>query len=1527
MKIFLLFVCLLFGTQLSYAQLFINEVMSSNKTIVQDEAGQYDDWIELYNAGQNPIDLQSYFLSDNVSNPQKWEVTESVIIPAGGYVIFWADEDQSQGPTHTNFKLSAAGEPVILTSSSGTMIDQITIPTLGDDNSFGRITDGSNSLDILLPSSPGTTNNGSLTKTLKPVISLASGLYSGSQTVTITAEPSTTIYYTLDGSMPTTSSLVYSGPLTISSSGSIRAIAQKTGGDVSFVTTHSYIFGFTTSLPIFYITMDPDDLWSDQDGIYVTGTNGIIGYCDTNTPRNYNQPWEKEAHLKVFLNGTTITENNIGVEIGSNCKRRNPQKPLNLKFRDEYSDTGDNEFKYKIFPDNDLDEFKRLFLRDGNNDIPYMFRDASIARVVKPALNVDATSAQPTIVFLNGEYYGIQILREKWDKWHLAADHEKVQDRDSIDMVKNPGRIVSNWWGHEKTTIGDSMSWVAFIQDLRGRDTSIESDYQAVKAQVDYDALLNYLATEHFFGNRDWVPNNQRAWKEKGPDKKWRWVLNDLDNSLGRTGSFDDNNLASKIFRYQQGDDNDGSNLAFIKMFEHQEFRHEYIQRMNTYMELVFTNANYDPVVDALYNEVLPDLPMANQLYSHTLSQYTSDIANQKSFVSQRPAFVRDHMESQWNLVSSTFILDLNFNANSNGTVALHSNYFEVPANYQGTYHDNIMIDIHAVPDPGYRFSHWQETGSTDAHLYTSFTSNTTLTPIFVAALDLVINEIHYNPSGGSETAEFIEIYNPDTEPKALHSYEFAEGICFEFPAGSSIGPGEYIVIAHDASLYAGNGYQVFEWENSKLNNSGEDIHLVNRNGQVIDSLTYNDGGDWIGTADGGFYSLALVDPTLDNGIPSSWDVQSQYITPGAQNQFLPYDTYHFPSNLVINELHYFPFDSITPAGDTLGGKNYEFIEIKNKSNSTVNLSGVALSRGVTYEFPVGSTIPANGFVVIAEDSIQFIERYGFSPFGKYSGKLSNQGELVWLSNSIGNLMDAVRYDEAFPWDTNANGGIKDYSLALIDETKDNSNYLNWKRQCTELQTPNEENDFGCFPGLSYPGLMINELHYNSNQGNSYEYIEIVNHSAGILNLKDVSLSGGISYHIEGDFYLPGSAAAPFNYIVIADNAIVFQNQYGFAPHGEYFGTLSNAGERIILEDFFDNVIDEVTYDDVAPWDVLADQGQHSLALLSGNLDNSLAVSWCTQSAGSELTPKAVNVFTDSDSDGVFDCLDVCPAFDDALLGTVCDDGNSCTPLSVFSDCDCVPVENAALNGTATMSSQLSGFAATNLNDGVTNNNANSGLAHTAGQTQTDWVEIDLGSIISIATIAIHNRISCCSDRLSNAYVMISDTPFPTNTDVNQSISNADFIHQLGDELNNAVREIEINGSGRYVRIQKSGTNVGSGDAINLKEIEVFTPYTVEDSDNDGVCDIDDVCLGFDDSIDINNNGIPDGCEDCSDYINDLSGGIITQDTSAQIAIVSNGNVQSGNIIEYHAGSEVELTYGFEVKSGATFHAFIAPCN
>ncbi|MBO6514758.1 MAG: CotH kinase family protein, partial [Phycisphaerales bacterium] len=140
----------------------INEVIAINETIIADEAGQFEDFIELYNDEDVSVDLSGMYLSDTPSIPQLWRIPDGTIIGPKSFLLIWADDDELDGPLHTNFKLSSSGEQVTLAhrdDQGAVLIDSLNFPSLGVDESFGRFKDGSSSTEIFCAVTPAAPND------------------------------------------------------------------------------------------------------------------------------------------------------------------------------------------------------------------------------------------------------------------------------------------------------------------------------------------------------------------------------------------------------------------------------------------------------------------------------------------------------------------------------------------------------------------------------------------------------------------------------------------------------------------------------------------------------------------------------------------------------------------------------------------------------------------------------------------------------------------------------------------------------------------------------------------------------------------------------------------------------------------------------------------------------------------------------------------------------------------------------------------------------------------------------------------------------------------------------------------------------------------------------------------------------------------------------------------------------------------------------------------------------------------------
>ena len=124
--------------------LVINEFVASADSVsgIADPAGQFDDWIELYNNGSTTLNLENFTLSDKLDNPGKWVFPAGMTIAPGGYLIIWADEDQAQEGYHCNFKLGAAGEALILSNPFAEVLDSLTFGQQDTNKAFARRPNG-----------------------------------------------------------------------------------------------------------------------------------------------------------------------------------------------------------------------------------------------------------------------------------------------------------------------------------------------------------------------------------------------------------------------------------------------------------------------------------------------------------------------------------------------------------------------------------------------------------------------------------------------------------------------------------------------------------------------------------------------------------------------------------------------------------------------------------------------------------------------------------------------------------------------------------------------------------------------------------------------------------------------------------------------------------------------------------------------------------------------------------------------------------------------------------------------------------------------------------------------------------------------------------------------------------------------------------------------------------------------------------------------------------------------------------------
>lgn len=201
---------------------------------------------------------------------------------------------------------------------------------------------------------------------------------------------------------------------------------------------------------------------------------------------------------------------------------------------------------------------------------------------------------------------------------------------------------------------------------------------------------------------------------------------------------------------------------------------------------------------------------------------------------------------------------------------------------------------------------------------------------------------------------------------------------------------------------------------------------------------------------------------------------------------------------LVISEIMYAPAE----------GQDLEFIELVNPGTESVNLGGLNFTRGISYIFPNQQFIHPGRFVVLASDSLKFYQKYGFPPFGEFSGNLDNSGERVVLANSYGMLVDEVRFNDKEPWPVVEENNPR--SIELIDNYSDNNLPENWSLSSKTEGTPMYQLETGVDVEKDFHEI---KLYPNPTSGDLYIAIGVFQGKMATVSV--YNLTGSCLYQIQ----------------------------------------------------------------------------------------------------------------------------------------------------------------------------------------------------------------------------------------------------------------------------------------------------------------------------------------------------------------------------------------------------------------------------
>ncbi len=527
--------------------------------------------------------------------------------------------------------------------------------------------------------SSGSTNTVVASRLLEVTFSHNAGIYEKAFSLTLGAPTGYTIYYTTDGSDPTTSSTrkVYSGPIALKDTSAVSwgpvtkawgrnpSVSTQIGGHVIkayarsgseatpvytntyFVTDDLKPYGVT----VMSISMPKNEIMGN--GFYANYLSG--GSITATRPRGV-------GILELFdANGNRVGNSRVEMAVSGNGSSGTGMKSLRIYYKGANNqDAGlQSDLNYDIFGGRALDSegqaitsFSRILIRNSGNDCGYSYiRDAYMQRVCA-GLNVDTMASATTLVFINGEFWGVYNIRERYSpeyvESHYGVSKENVtiieSDYSQVHTNQNAPYVVSSG------EAGDADPFNEMVDYIRSHNMADAEAYAHIVSLMDVDSFIDMMVTRLYFNARDWPENNIKVWRNKNPDDpsgfdtKWHFTLLDMDMGFsyfpnrGNTGV----NTTETDHIFWAFNENSVCGTMMCRLMNNADFRDQFYVR---YYELTtehFTVEYMSAELEAMIAERDPLMQLQQGRWSSdgaSISEWNAHVAAMRRFVANRESY------------------------------------------------------------------------------------------------------------------------------------------------------------------------------------------------------------------------------------------------------------------------------------------------------------------------------------------------------------------------------------------------------------------------------------------------------------------------------------------------------------------------------------------------------------------------------------------------------------------------------------------------------------------------------------------------------------------------------------------------------------------------------------------------------------------------------------------------------------------------------------------------------------------------
>ena len=555
----------------------------------------------------------------------------------------------------------------------------------------------------------------------------------------------------------------------------VRAKAIDANNNQSETITATYFIGeeeeFESNFPIIFLSFSATDFFDFYNGIGVAGDDFESWRFSNPTaetwlrvPANYTRrgrDFEITSNFQYFEDEEEIFNKKIGVRIHGGASRSFPIKSLRLYARNEYSK---NTLNHSFFSTEEFSAYRRLIIRNSGQDhAQTLFRDAFIQNLFIHLEN-DHQAYRPINLFLNGEYWGVMNIRERYGKQYFEMKYG-IEEED-LDYLQNNMDVNE----------GDTSHYEAMLEFAKNADLSLDENFEYMKTQMDMDNYIDHYVANIYSANYDWPYNNIQYWRKRvdytpdapyGHDGRWRWVLQDMDAGFNGIPTWHQNSNLFNMLEHAIRRENlpDWSQELFKNLIANDEFVNNFTARMLDLLNTSLLKENVHELIQQFKDEYQPEIHkhINRWNFMEGLSEWDYQINKLNYFAEVRPDAVKEHLRDEFGYENEEVSLMI-FSSNiEHGHVVLNRTplhptipgvsraTFTTPLDFfgwSGQYFKDLKITLTAQPELGYTFSHWSGgvSNSTDASIEVNLQEHTQVTAHFEAlpAEEIDTEPIHF---------------------------------------------------------------------------------------------------------------------------------------------------------------------------------------------------------------------------------------------------------------------------------------------------------------------------------------------------------------------------------------------------------------------------------------------------------------------------------------------------------------------------------------------------------------------------------------------------------------------------------------------------------------------------------------------------------------------------------------------------------------------------------------------------------------